>query len=226
MEESDINELLQAFAKSIGYNLRGGWLTKDSDGNTPVHLAARYGRLNQVPQSVLTSKNMLIQNDVGWNVLHFATRYGSLAQLPQHVFTAENLLAKDNRHWTPLHAISTNGRDFNHLPHNLLTVANMMVGDKGGWTPLHACAKYGHLDQVPKLVLTVETLLLSDVDGDTPLSVAVENEHLVQVPLGLAFPESIRELVGDEWWCRNQVVLGEKDSLSEQADVPTEVDLF
>jgi len=51
-----------------------------------------------------------------------------------------------------------------------------------------------------------------------------DGDSLDQVPLGLEFPESVREIVGEDWWERNQSICMEAGL--DVAEEVMEVELF
>ena len=44
----------------------------------------------------------------------------------------------------------------------------------------------------------------------SPLDVAVKSGYAEQVPMGLEFPGFVRDIVGGEWWAKNQLVIWAK----------------
>jgi ankyrin repeat protein len=67
---------------------------KNEHGNTPLHYAAQNKCLIQIPQEILTEKNLLICNDSGNNVIHWAAVSRGLNQIPQEILTEKNLQIK------------------------------------------------------------------------------------------------------------------------------------
>jgi len=125
---------------------------------------------------------------------------------------------------TLLHAAAKDG-SLNRVPAGLLTMENMTMANAMGATPIHFAAWKGHLDQVPKEVITVETLLVKNGVGSSSLELAHVYRSQMDLLLGLDFPEGVKELVGEEWWEKNQVVFREKANLTV-ADEGAEVELF
>lgn len=58
-----------------------------------------------------------------------------------------------------------------------------------------------------------------------PLTYAILHGDEMHLLLGLDFPESVRELVGEEWWEQNQAVLREKANLGDVEEA-ADVELF
>jgi hypothetical protein len=58
---------------------------------TALHLAAMVGALDRIPTSLLTAKNLNLQNHDGMNAYHAADCSGHLNQLPAKMLTESNL---------------------------------------------------------------------------------------------------------------------------------------
>jgi ankyrin repeat protein len=58
-------------------------LVRNDNGDTPLHLAAQYGHLDQVPQPLLNESTLNQVNHVGVSVRRMAISSGFAAQLPQ-----------------------------------------------------------------------------------------------------------------------------------------------
>lgn len=56
-------------------------LLQDTTGCTPVHFAAAFGHLDQVPKCLLTLETMLIKDNMGKTPLHNAAKHYHLDQL-------------------------------------------------------------------------------------------------------------------------------------------------
>jgi hypothetical protein len=167
----------------------------------------------------------------------------------EQAILAKDWLKADETGYTPLHEAAVQGH-LDQVPAELLTVENMTMWNWLGVTPIHSAAKYGHLDQVPRDVITVDTMLLERPDnlearfpvhpsvgseqfGEkgwegnriSPILYVVLHEKQMDLLLGLDFPESVSEIMGEEWWERNQVVLRELPGL-ESAEAGAEIELF
>jgi len=149
---------------------------------------------------------------------------GCMDQLPKELFTVENMSIRDGWGMTPIHK-AIEFELFHRIPSWVVTVESMLVKDNEGLTPLHDAAIYGVLNCIPKSLLTTEYLLMENNEGTSALHFAAANSHLDQVPLGLKLPESVRELVGEDWWARNQAVLCDKELLSAEEE-GVEVEIF
>lgn len=107
---------------------------KTSAGNTPLHLAAKKGRIDLIPSQLLKVEMFMDRNREGNTPLHIAARNGTLNQVPRQFFTKETLTIS-NGTW-----ITGSG----YQAH--------------GDTVLHAAAISGHFDQIPKEFMTLEFL--------------------------------------------------------------------
>lgn len=67
------------------------FMVQDSHGETPLHVAARKGTLNQVPAEFLTPETLSVMESYGRTPLHLAAKYNCLNQIPKHVLTPDLL---------------------------------------------------------------------------------------------------------------------------------------
>ena len=81
-------------AEILMHPLLGGW--------RPLHVAATYGKLDQLPQEIITKENLGKHNNFGTNSYHLAARNGHLNQIPSEFLTMETLLGKDEDNTTVL----------------------------------------------------------------------------------------------------------------------------
>ena len=211
-------------------------LAKDDWGRNVIYFAAVGRCLNQVPSALLTEENMLVVDKEGRTVVHCAAVQGCLTQVPEKVLVAA-LLLKDCVSGTPIHDAAKYGY-LGRIPKELLTLENMTVRNKYGETAIHLAACYGDvrasrglptdigfLEQVPKELITVETMLMEDGCGKRPIDIALANGQ-IDMLLGLEFPEVVREVVGEDWWEKNQQVLQVLGGLTNTDVEGSEVDLF
>lgn len=200
------------------------WIVGDTNGLTPLHEAARCGKLGCVPVEIL-KKYIVIQDKDGWTPLHAAALSRRLSDVPSSCLTSENMTVKDKYGETPLHYAVKQGQ-LELVLEEVLTVENISIGDNAGVTPLHWAALGGRLSQLPEAVLTPANLLIENASGESPVYYAVAGYTLEVFPLGLKFPESVREVVGDEWWEKNQAVLRDKHKLDLIEEDGMGLDLF
>jgi hypothetical protein len=109
--------------------------------------AAIYGKLNQVPREILTSRNLLAKDRFGNTPLHYAAEFGYLEQVPREVKTTENLLTKGKDDENVFHKAAWFGH-LNQIPDELLTEDNLFTKNKEGKTPLYMAVERGHYHQI------------------------------------------------------------------------------
>jgi hypothetical protein len=60
-------------------------------GETPLHRAARVGRINEIPNHLLTLELFMVRNNSGATAIHFAAKHGHLDQVPREFLTKETM---------------------------------------------------------------------------------------------------------------------------------------
>ena len=122
-------------------------MARDSNGNTPLHCACRYGRLNIAQYLIRQACNPSSKNKYGDTPHHLASRYGHLNITQYLVSEAHcNPSCKNNNGDTPLHYACR----YNHLNITQYLVSeahcNPSCRNNNGDTPLHLACHYGHLN--------------------------------------------------------------------------------
>jgi len=206
--------------------------------NEPITLRAtlaessiRWGKalasnLKEVPGKVLVSAGILRELS-GTNItaLHLAAMNGYLCNLPDDLLE-QHMLHECKSVSAPLEVAARHQR-LNQLPSTVLTAANLLKMGKRH-TALHEAAIADSLSQIPNDVLTVENLLAADWLGITPLDLAGPDslEYLLGLELeGSPYAGRFRDIVGEEWWRKNQEVISRKTGLGCEEQIQ-EVDLF
>jgi hypothetical protein len=92
--------------------------TKTAD--TPLHRAAKQGRIHEVPSHLLTAELFMAANDSGETPLHVAAMYGHLNQVPLEFLTKTTLAVLDKYGRAALHAAAGSGY-INTVPIMLVT---------------------------------------------------------------------------------------------------------
>jgi len=214
-------------------HIAANMLIPDTNGITPLHLAAENGHLDQVPSELLTETNLKQYAKGGITVMHHAMK--CKCKLPEQLLVPKLFLSKNVRGMTPLDVAVEHG----HLDNIPLEMEEVLLQpDEEGKTALHKAALAGILNQLPKPLLTAQNLLLTDNNGISPLEYAVrssapslmaaididQNEALAPI-LGTELPETARAIVGEDWWEQNEKI---RKSLDQQVvtSEPTEVELF
>jgi len=160
---------------------------------------------------------------VGMN-LHKAVADGYLRDVPKELLTEENLLRCHGvKGRTVIHYAAEYGY-LGLIPREILAGA-MSLRDVDGLTVLHLAADW-KFRGVPAELLTPFNLSAKDNKGITPLHMVRDNEYL-DVLLGLDIGDSVvvREIVGENWWERNQAVLRDKAKVTDP-EAFVGVDLF
>jgi ankyrin repeat protein len=117
----------------------------DSTGNTALHIAARRGQPELLPE--LAKLNANARNHDGDTPFHVSARAG-------HPYSVETMLEVFN--W----------------PEKGFNIDEMTIFD--GQSALHLCAARGDWQRVELLVIVGADLALQDTKGNTPLHVVVE----------------------------------------------------
>jgi ankyrin repeat protein len=117
----------------------------DATGNTALHIAARRGRPEIIPE--LAKLNAHARNQDGDTPFHVSARAG-------HLYSVETMLQVFNR------------------PEKGFNVDDVTRDD--GQSVVHLCAARGDWQRVEQLVAVGANLALQDIKGNTPLHVVVE----------------------------------------------------
>jgi ankyrin repeat protein len=108
-------------------------------GETPLHRAAKTGRISEIPKHLLKTELFMARNNSfsRETPLHLAAQYGYLDKVPREFLTEETLTASTEYEKKESKTGSTPPRTE---------------------TPLHTAARCGHADQIPKEFLTPDFL--------------------------------------------------------------------
>ncbi|KAK4763796.1 hypothetical protein SAY87_013234 [Trapa incisa] len=168
----------------------------DSNGRTPIHVAAAKGSVEAVRLFILAGGNPNTVDSTGWTPLHCAAEKGHLGvvefllECPEfngkYVINSEAKtafgLAAENNHkhlydslqlGDLLHRAARVG-DVNGINSCLLQGANVNSRDQNGWTPLHRAAFKGWTECVRALLGGGADVDAADEAGCTPLQCALE----------------------------------------------------
>ena len=195
------------------------WLSKCSDGNTPLHAAVAEGHL-EVFQLVVDSAELPpaqvagATGFAGRTLLHQACEggYSNLAQVLIDEFGSD-LHAEDDNHHTPPHLAVLNG-------HGDLTT---LLVDKYGYptessgtqstTLLHMACRRGHLELVETLINDYGSEIDAiDSSNKTPLSLAESEGHNEVVALIIMTLQNNTRRRFDEQALQNQIGLVTEES--------------
>jgi hypothetical protein len=139
---------------------------KTSAGNTPVHLAAKNGKIDLIPSHLLSAELFMDRNNDGNTPLHIAAMKGTLNQVPHQFLTEETLTIPQAPYYAP---------DGFHITGSGYKAQSPTV--------LHVAAYNGYLDQIPKEFFTPDFLLIEATGyRQTVLEYIVKNKRLDLLP--------------------------------------------
>mmetsp|Transcript_54252 Transcript_54252/g.129264 ORF Transcript_54252/g.129264 Transcript_54252/m.129264 type:complete len:550 (+) Transcript_54252:228-1877(+) len=153
---------------------------KDSDGWTPLWVAARNGHLKVVRVLVEEGADKNTKNSDGDTPLSTAALYNHVLVVQFLVEAGANKNSPDKHGWTPLFTGAAHG-------HLLVVQALVKAGadtnakDMTGATPLWTAAGHGHVAVVRALVDAGADKNATDKRGFTPVFIAACNNHEVVV---------------------------------------------
>ncbi len=155
-------------------------------GDTPLHRAAKTGRISEIPRHLLTTELFMVTNYSFHpeTPLHLAARYGHLDKVPKEFLTKETLTASTEyvkkesktgptppRTMTPLHTAALYGHG-DQIPKEFLTPELLCIEATGyRQTVLHYFAMSKSLDLIPQIYANSEMWNLKDSNGQTPHSI-------------------------------------------------------
>ncbi|KAK6519990.1 hypothetical protein TWF506_000283 [Arthrobotrys conoides] len=132
---------------------------RNSDGRTPLHLAAENGHHGSISPLIKLGADNLAKDSSGRTPLHLAAESGAL----------ESIRALID---------STAPADSTTLVDSSLLRKAVATKDDSGQTPLHLAAKNGHLESLDVLAkANIVDVLEEDNFGQTPLHLAVLGDH-------------------------------------------------
>ncbi|RYX85671.1 hypothetical protein EON83_04855 [bacterium] len=146
--------------------------TKNGAGETPLHYAARLGRVEAGQALMEAGAQINAKDENGWTPLHVSAKYGQQSMADLLLSNRANVNAKSNYGGTPLHVASFYGQT--DVAELLISKgADVSAKDSDGGTPLHIAAHYGK-EPIAVLLLKKQAKINEQRDsGDTPLHVAI-----------------------------------------------------
>lgn len=151
--------------------------SKDSDGETPLQLAAVNNRKDVVELLLANGAAVGAKDNKGWAPLHFAAEFGYREVVELLLSSKADVNAGTNDGITPLHLAARIGRKDIV---GLLLANGAAVNAKditAGDTPLHWAAIYCNKDAAELLLANKTEVNASNRGGLTPLHMAARWEH-------------------------------------------------
>lgn len=148
--------------------------SKKTNGNTPLHYAARWGRLEVMELLLANKADVNARANNGQTPLHSAA-FSSWDKITELLLTKNaNPNARDDQGWTPLHWTARLGhRDSTKL---LLTNnADVNARTADGLTPLHCAALHNDVPAVELLLANKADMDAKTGKGETALVLAADN---------------------------------------------------
>lgn len=174
---------------------------KTQTGDTPLHRAAKQGRIDEIPKHLLSIGLFLITNFRDQTPVHVAARYGTLDKVPPEFLSKETMTAsteygeslvytrKESKTGTtppktqsPLHTAVRYG-NADQIPKQFLAPEFLSIQASGyRLTVLHELAYASRLDLVPDIYASSEMWNLRNSSGQTPRDIVQANiEHKAYV---------------------------------------------
>ena len=156
-------------------------MTRDNDGDTPLHFSCHYGHLNITKYLISEAHcSPSCENKNGDIPLHLACHYGHL-DITKYLISEAHCSpsCENNNGDTPLHLACHYG----HLDITKYLInevhCNPSCENKNGDTPLHLACHYGHLDITKYLISEAHcNPSCENKNGDTPLHLACNKSHI------------------------------------------------
>jgi ankyrin repeat protein len=155
------------------------------DGSTPLHLAAKYGRVDVVRVLLEHDAKLGAEDNKGGTPLHAAARRGTAEVVRVLLEHGANACAEDSKRGTPLHATAEYG-SVEVVRVLLEHGANVRAEDNEGGTPLHRAARYENIEVVRMLLEHGANACAEDNKRGTPLHAAARSGNVEVVRMLLA----------------------------------------
>ena len=191
---------------------------KDKYGDTPLHYAAGYGRINVVKLLMEKGANPNAKNENGATPLHHAMyKSGNAETVKELIKGGADVRAKTKIGNTALHLLAS--RRSPVVTEEIFKVlikngANVKAVDKDKDTPLHSAARNGNARLVKLLIQNGADVKAENKYKETPLHKAAQTEQIEVVKLLLQKGANINAktsrgvtpLATAIWWKKNKMV--------------------
>ncbi|MBA2367893.1 MAG: ankyrin repeat domain-containing protein [Candidatus Protochlamydia sp.] len=155
---------------------------KDSEGNTPLHLAVKENKDAKIIADMIVKGGVAalkVQDNKGNTILHLLSQkpgYSELITDLLEIIDLEVLSLRNDSNWSALDMAMEHQTDLNLLK-NILAKADpaLIRGAEGRWSPLHMVACNQSAENIEKLLVYFPSDCFSNQNGrgDTPIHVAV-----------------------------------------------------
>jgi ankyrin repeat protein len=158
------------------------WRAQAEHGDTALHVAARYGKLEIVQYVVVTDGGKVnAKNNNSFTLLHWAASENSIDVVKHLVSVGADIHAKDKDGCTPLHFAARNNSDVDVAKFLVSEGADVNGKDLYGHTPLLLAAGWNGNNAVLRfLVSEGADINAKDKSGRTPLDHAKRNRTKVR----------------------------------------------
>jgi ankyrin repeat protein len=194
-EQSSIPKQKMQLAKLSEKTIRA----KTKTGDTPLHRAAKAGKICEIPRHLLQTQLFLVKNYDKQNKphrtpLHFAAMYGHLDQVPLEFLTKETLTILDKYGRTPLHESVISGH-IGKIPVKFLESEFLSIPEKlYGNTLLHYLAWRNQLSELPSNSITSEMWNLENYNGETVRQIFENlNRHTAWLAVARSEPATAKQ---------------------------------
>jgi ankyrin repeat protein len=128
-------------------------------GDTPLHRAAKTGRISEIPRHLLGTELFMVKNNDGQTPIHLAARFGQFDKVPPDFLTKETMAGI-------LHYLAIYGHA-DQIPKEFLKPEFLSIYESGHETVLHALVRADRLELVPEIYANSEMWNLKDSSGRT-----------------------------------------------------------
>ena len=158
---------------------------RDSNGWTPLMVAATHGHLAMCQTLVQRSADITAKKKFKCSALHLAARNGHTSVVEYLVESKANVMARKLDQSTPLHDACSGGHVDTAqallalMERMMERVAVLKMATDSGWTPLHVASRRGHPEMVKWLVSMGASQTLKDEAAKTPQDLAPDRRTLI-----------------------------------------------